>query len=115
MYQGTADQAELFFGTLWPGARAVADPDAELYAAFGVRRGGVRQMFGPRVIACGARATLAGHRAARVIGDPWTLPRVVAVRDRAVIWEHDGRHAGDHPDVAAIPALIAAPADGGRS
>ena len=93
----------MFFDRLDPDPIAVADPSAVLYRIFGVERGGWRAMFGPRSWWSGLRATLQGHRIGRKIGDPWTLPLVVAVADRTVVWEHRGTFAGDHPDVDAIP------------
>jgi hypothetical protein len=105
-YQGTIEQGPMFFDRLFPEARAIADPDGTLYAAFGVERGGLREMFGADAWRCGLRAVRQGHFVNRKIGDPWTLPTILAVRHSAVVWEHRGEHAGDHPDVAAIPRLI---------
>lgn len=112
VYQGTVDQAPMFFDHLDPDAVAVADPDAALYRAVGVERGGWSQMFGLRSWTAGIRATLGGHRIGRKIGDPWTLPLVMVVDDGVVVWEHRGRHAGDHPDVDAIARVVADPAPG---
>jgi len=97
----------MFFERLDPDAVAIADPDAELYRAFGVERGGWSAMFGLRSWAAGIRATLEGNRIGRKIGDPWTLPLVVAIANRGIVWEHRGRFAGDHPDVHAIGELVA--------
>lgn len=107
VYQGTEAQAPRFFSELDPEAVAIADPDAELYRAFGVERGGWRAMFGVRSWLAGIRATLGGHRIGRKIGDPWTLPLVVAVSDGRITWEHRGTFAGDHPDVDAIRTELA--------
>ncbi|MEM8923850.1 MAG: hypothetical protein AAGD35_10130 [Actinomycetota bacterium] len=115
VYQGTEAQAPMFFDRLDPDAVAIADPDAELYRSFGVERGGWRAMFGLRSWLAGISATLGGHRIGRKIGDPWTLPLVLAVRGRHVIWEHRGTFAGDHPDVDAIPTLLAASTGDGPS
>jgi hypothetical protein len=106
VHQGTVEQGPLFFDRLFPDALAIADPDGRLYEAFGVERGGLREMFGPAAFRCGVRAALDGHRIGRKIGDPWTLPTVLVIRDGSVVWEHRGEHAGDHPDVASLPALI---------
>jgi len=106
VYQGTVEQGPLFFDRLFPGAVAVADPEGALYRAFGVERGGLREMFGLDAWRCGLRATRQGHRIGRKVGDPWTLPTLFAVRNRHIIWEHRGEHAGDHPPVADIPRLL---------
>jgi hypothetical protein len=106
VYQGEPEVAAEWFGPLGHGARAVADLPKRLYDAFEVERGGLKEMFGPGAIRCGLRATRKGHRIGRKVGDPWTLPLLVAVREGAVVWEHRGRFAGDGPDPAAIPTLI---------
>jgi hypothetical protein len=96
----------MWFDRLFPGARALADPEGELYRAFGVERGGVREMFGLASWSCGLRAVRQGHFVNRKIGDPWTLPTIVAVRGGSIVWEFHGDHAGHHPDVAAIPTQL---------
>ncbi len=106
VYQGTVDQGPMFFDRFDPTAAAIADPDGALFAALGIRRGGLREMFGWRTWRAGIRATLRGHVVNRKIGDPWTLPTALAIRGGDIIAEHVGDHAGDHPDVAAIPAEL---------
>lgn len=92
------------FSRRHPAARAVCDVDAALFRAFGVERGGVREMFGAPVVACGVRAAAKGHVVGRPVGDVRTLPTLVLVRDGRVVAEHRGRHAGDHPDLARLAA-----------
>jgi hypothetical protein len=104
VYQGTPQQGAEWFAGLPESMRAIADADKVLYRAFDVERGGLGAMFGPGAIACGLRASRKGHRIGRKVGDPWTLPLAVAVRGGAVVWEHRGRHAGDHPDAATLLA-----------
>lgn len=106
VYQGTVEQGPMFFDSLDPGAYAIADPDRQLFGSFGVRRGGMREMFGWAAWRAGFRAVRRGHFVNRKIGDPWTLPTVLAIRDGEIVWEHRGAHAGDHPDVASIPGLL---------
>ena len=89
----------MFFDPLDPDAVAIADPEAELYSALGVERGGWREMFGLASWRAGLRAVRRGHFINRKIGDPWTLPTVLAVAKHHVVWEFRGRHAGDHPDI----------------
>lgn len=103
VYQGSSDQGSMFFDPLFADAVAIADPDRRLFDAFGVERGGLREMFGLRTSAAGFRATLRGHMVNRTIGDPWTLPTIVAIRSGHVIGEFRGRHAGDHPDLTRLP------------
>ncbi|MFK8025485.1 MAG: AhpC/TSA family protein [Ilumatobacter sp.] len=102
VYQGRPEQGELFFGKLDANAVAIADPEAELYQAFGIERGGLREMFGLQAWKAGVRATLKGNMINRKIGDPWTMPTVFAVRDGYITGAFRGTHAGDHPDVPAM-------------
>ncbi|MFN3255542.1 MAG: hypothetical protein ACE37B_07590 [Ilumatobacter sp.] len=103
VYQGTAEQGAMYFGTLFADASAIADPDGSLYRAFGVERGNWRAMFGIRSWRSGIRATLDGHFINRKIGDAWTLPTIFAIRSGAIIGEFRGRYAGDHPDLTSLP------------
>ena len=107
VYQGTVEQGPMYFDRHLDRVEAIADPDGVLYRTFAVQRGGWREMFGLRAWRRGLQAVAKGHFINRKIGDPWTLPTVVAVHDGAVVWEHRGEHAGDHPDVDDIPRLIA--------
>ena len=111
-YQGSAAEGEAFFSRYWPGARAVADSSGRLYRAFGLGRGGIREMLGPGVWAAGLRAVLKGNLGGRPVGDVWTMPGLFLVRGEAILWEHRFRHAGDHPDFAKIFANLVLDRDG---
>jgi hypothetical protein len=101
VHQGDRTQGnELLSGH--PEARAIADPRRRLYSAFGVERGSAVEMFGPAVWRCGARALGKGHGIGPRVGDGWTLPTLVLVRDGRIAWEHRGRHAGDHPNLTEL-------------
>ncbi len=88
--------------------RSIPDPAGELFASFGIERGGLREMYGLRAWGRGIQAAMQGHFIGRKVGDPWTLPTILAVRDGRIVWQHRGEHAGDHPDVRSIPMLISA-------
>jgi hypothetical protein len=103
VYQGMPEQGAAWFP---PGTAAIADLDKVLYDAFEVERGGMREMFGTvGVWTCGVRAALKGNMIGRPIGDPWTLPLIVALRDGDVVWEHRGTHAGDMPSPSQLAEL----------
>src|SRR6056297_1075368 len=106
VYQGTSEQGPMFFDRYDEHATAVADPDGALYAAFGVPRGGIGEMFGARSWFAGLRATARDHLVSRRIGDPWTMPMVLAVRDGMIVGEFVGRHAGELPDMASISTTL---------
>lgn len=99
------EQGAEFFGRLWTEARVVSDMDKQFYNAFGVARGGLREMLGADVWACGVRTAMKGHRGGLVVGDPWTMPTTFVVQGERVLWGYEGKHAGDHPNWSQIPAL----------
>lgn len=101
-YQGTVKEGEDFFGRFWPEARAVSDPSQTFYHAFGLGRGGVSELLGPRVWISGLRAALKGNSVGKPVGDPRIMPGLFLVKNRTIVWQHHFRHAGDHPDLAQI-------------
>ncbi len=106
-FQGEIEQGREFFSHLWPDARAVADTPRTFYRAFGIKRGGMKEMFGPEVWACGVRAALKGNFIGTPVGDPLQMPGVFVLdRTGTVRYEHTFRHAGDHPDFAALPERL---------
>lgn len=108
MHQGTVEQGAGLFGE-HEGLDSIADADGDLFALFAIERGGLREMFGLRAWARGLQALSKGHFIGRKVGDPWTLPTVVAIDDGTIVGEYRGRHAGDHPDVASLAELFERP------
>lgn len=104
-YQGNGDEGKHFFDRYWPEARAVADSPKTFYTAFGIERGGLKEMLGPEVWACGIRAASKGHTGGIPVGDPWMMPGAFLVQGDQIIWRHTFRHAGDHPDFAKIAGV----------
>lgn len=97
-FMGSPREGRGFMQRNFPTARAVADPEKHFYAAFGVERGGLLQMFGPAVWRARRRAAAGGHENGERIGDVWMMPGVFRVRSDRIVWAHEPRHAGDHPD-----------------
>lgn len=108
-FEGRRSEGRAFLRRYWPDLRAVADPAAEFYEAFGVDRGGLREMFGRGVWSARSRAAGKGHRNGERSGDIWRLPGVFLVAEGTIRWAHEYRHAGDRPDYARIPDLAALP------
>jgi len=106
-FEGTPTEGRAFLRRYWPRAHAVADPRKRFYEAFGVERGGLRQTLGPAVWGAARRARAKGLSQGPRAGDVWRMPGVFLVRDGAVVWSHDFRHAGELFDFAAIPARLA--------
>lgn len=105
-YMGAPDEGEAFFSHYWPQARAVADAERVFYHAFGLNRGSWKQMFGLEVLACGIRAASKGHGLGRPVGDPLQMPGLFLVKGSELLWQHDFKHAGDHPDFLRLPSLL---------
>ena len=96
-YQGTVSDGLEFFPSLWREAKAIADLPKVFYNGFGLERGGMKEMFGAEVWACGVRAALKGHFIGAPVGDPWVMPGMFLVHQHQILWQHHFKHAGDHP------------------
>jgi hypothetical protein len=107
-FQGSAAEGRALLRHSWPELRAVADPNAELYQAFGIGRGGLLEMFGPGVWSGMSRAHGKGLSNGQRLGDIWRMPGTYLVADERILWMHEHRHAADRPDYAEISRLAAA-------
>jgi hypothetical protein len=101
-YQGTPTEGRMFLRRYWPDLRAIADPTAEFYEAFGIGRGGLLKMLGPAVWSAKSRAVEKGHRNGERVGDIWRMPGMYLARGNEVLWAHEYRHAADHPDYGFV-------------
>ncbi|MGN6698372.1 MAG: AhpC/TSA family protein [Thermomicrobiales bacterium] len=104
VHQGTVEDAQTFFKAFWPAVRGIADPDRQLYRAFGIKRGSLRELASPDVIACAVRARAHGNRGGKPVGDPRLMPGLFLVAGDRILWQHRYRHFGDQPDFAALGA-----------
>ena len=103
---GSPTEGRAFMRRYWPGARAVADPDKRIYAAFEMGRGNLLQMFGPGVWAGNRRARAKGNTQGKRSGDIWMMPGCFLVDGPRVLWAHEYAHAADQPDFTSIPDQI---------
>ena len=81
------------------GLGRISDPQQRLYGAFGLKRGGWRQLAGLKVLWRGLQAGLfAGHGLGCPQGDVRQLPGLFFLRQGTVVlsWRH--RTAADRPD-----------------
>ena len=101
-FQGSATEGRVFLRRYWPRARAVADPELELYDAFGVGRASLLEGLGPQVLRATRRAKSKGHSNGPRSGDIWRMPGIFAVESLEIIWSHSPSHAADHPDFAGL-------------
>ena len=101
-----AEDVQQYFSATWPEARAVSDPKAVLFQAFGLERARVGQLFGPKVWVRGLQATLKGHFIGAPKGDPWRMPGYFLVdRELEVLWSFSANYAGQRPDWSEIPGV----------
>lgn len=111
-FQGSATEGRALLRRDWPSVRAIADPEAEIYEAFGLQRGNLFQMFRPAVWAGRSLAKAKGHENGPHDGDIWRMPGVYLARGAAISWAHHYRHAADHPDYEQISELAASATSG---
>lgn len=80
-----------------------SDPACRLYSAFGLRRGGFRQLFGLAVWRRGLRtALLDGHGLGRIAGDSFRLTGAFLIASGKVVSAFRARTAADKPNYLAL-------------
>ena len=90
------------------GVDRICDSEQVLYRAFGLKRGKLRQLFGPRVIWRGLKAGLIeGHGVGRPSADSSQMPGLFLIRNSTIIRRFRHRTAADRPDYAGICAELA--------
>ena len=84
----------------------ICDPDRKLYQAFGLKRGRLRQLFGPKVI---WRALPGGvvsrHGIGRLAADSFQMPGLFLIDESGIVRRFRHRTAADRPDYAGICAV----------
>jgi hypothetical protein len=103
VHPATETDGEAFFRERWPEVPAIADDEHALYDAFGLRRGSLMQLLGPKVWLAGLRALGAGHGVGRPKGDTLLLAGGFLVREGRVVWSHYSTHTGDIIEPGAVP------------
>lgn len=97
---GSPEEGQRFFDARWPEARAVSDPDRVLFDAFGLGRGTVGQLLGPRVWAAGFRSRR--HGVGLPVGDPRVLAGSFLVKGAEVLEEERATTSASVPDLARL-------------
>ena len=106
--QSTPIELRAFLRRDWPTARAVSDPERRFYAAFGIEHMSPLGLLRPALWSAERRARAKGIEGGERTGDIWRMPGVFLAHKHEIVWSHEFRHAGDHPDWDRIPALAAA-------
>ena len=102
IHRASVEVAEEFFAARAPQARAIADTDGSLFAAFDLRNGTWLQLLGPAVWWRGLIAMLKGNFVGKASGSVTQMPGAFLVQGRKVLWHYRARHSGDHPKLAAV-------------
>ena len=103
VHQASVEASEVFFAGRAPGVPVISDSEGQLFDGFGLGRGRLGQLLGPRVWWRGLRSVLKGHFVGLPAGDPLRMPGAFLLHGRDVAWEFRARHAGDLPNLAEIP------------
>jgi peroxiredoxin len=101
--QGKPAHAARYCGDLAPSTTCLVDEGTNAYNLYGLGRGGMMQLMGPKVFTSGMRAVMNGASVGEVIGDPLMMPGTFII-DRAgtVRYAYYSEHAGDHPHIDTL-------------
>ena len=97
---GTPEEGERFFEERWPEARAVSDPEKTLFDAFGLERGSLGQLIGPRTWLAGFKARR--HGVGLPKGDPRVLAGSFLVRGAEVLESDLATNSASVPDLERL-------------
>ena len=76
----------------------LADPEQKAYAAYGLDRGTLRQVAGPKVWLRSIRAIARGG-VGKAVGDIWQMPGAFVIdREGRIRYAHYPTHQADRPD-----------------
>jgi len=77
----------------------VSDPYCELYRTFGLGKGGVLELFGPKVILQGVLALIKGCGVGHLAGDGLQLPGAFLIKDGKILESQKAKTAADLPQL----------------
>jgi len=99
----SVEEGSEYVEQLWPASPSISDEERAFYRAFGVGRGSWWQLLQPKVWLAGIQAFREGYRQTKATADTAQMPGMFLVSGERVAWSHEYSHAGDRPDLAAIP------------
>ena len=90
------------------GVARICDPEQKLYSAFGLKRGKLRQLFGPKVFwRAFYGGALSRHGIGHLSADSFQMPGLFLIDHANIVRRYRHRSAADRPDYAGICALPA--------
>ena len=104
VHMGSEEQAAEFFARYnMDDVPRISDPKCALYRGFGLSRGSLGALFGPKVWTRGLQAGLANkHGAGTQIGDGFQMPGVFLIFYGEVLRTFRHQSAADRPDYVAL-------------
>ncbi len=79
-----------------------SDPSKKLYQGFGLKRGGLRALFGLKVIKRGFEAVKKGFGGPKIMGDVSQMPGVFLIRSLKILQAFKHQYASDRPNYIRI-------------
>ena len=87
------------------GVDRICDPDRILYQAFGLKRGSLRQLVGPKVFwRALSEGVLLRHGIGRLTADSSQMPGLFLIHESGIVRHFRHRTAADRPDYAGVCA-----------
>ena len=80
----------------------IADPECELYRAFGLGRGGFRELLGPTVWIKGFLSFFSGCGVGHLAGDGIQMPGTFLFRDGKIIVARPAKNAAELPNIDGL-------------
>jgi hypothetical protein len=80
----------------------IADPHCELYRAFGLGKGGIRELLGPRVWWLGFLSVYKGCGVGHLAGDGRQMPGAFLFHHGRIVASQRAKSASDLPDLPAL-------------
>lgn len=100
VHMGTEEHGSKFFEKYGlQDVQRISDPERTLYRAFGLPRGSLSDLFGPRVWIRGFEAGILGrHGVGALVGDGFQMPGVFLLYFGEVVRSYRHQSAADRPD-----------------
>ncbi len=87
----------------------IADPHCDLYRAFGLGKGGLLELFGPRVWWLATVSLFKGCGVGHLAGDGRQMPGAFLFRNGGILATQRAASASDLPDLDALFAALESP------
>lgn len=107
VHMGTEQQAQEFFRKYgMEDLPRISDSDRSLYRAFGLPRGSLMELFGPKVWIRGFQAgVMKGHGVGALVGDGFQMPGVFLVFHGEILRSFRHQSAADRPNYVELTSL----------